>query len=994
MYATHHTTGKQIRILQHTTSTWRSNKSLVWLDENSELNESLNRIDIGVIGSRTYETLASKNIVVDIVVCTDTDDIKWIFDGGSKKVNILLVAKKLLDTLGLDFFKDKSINNILCLDELHLLYPFMGSIWDGSNEDACLLVGILLRYGSMYNSKLSSVNRNIFSLKIHDTLPNIPQLYFITQYYVSPQSRRAKEIDSCINKNVKNQFIDKIILLNENDYSNKLPKSSKIQQIVIGKRLFYDDVIRYIHDSIPRNSIVVFANADIYLDTTIRHLWSTNLDNTFMALLRYENDKIFGPRPDSQDTWIISSDSVKQRSSQWKYEDLHFSFGVSGCDNAITCEMLRMKYLVVNPALTIKTHHVHESEIRNYDYEIIVEKNVYLYIEPTGLHDMEAVTTLPVKNLSRKLSLGAFNRPISMSSVNKADTYCKMLEKKERYIFSSTGDNTFAKQQLPIYKFNSTFQTNQGLTYSYDKIFVGSSKKSSEMWSESNISTLSPSVRVKKGYIAPLPVEYSKSCEMYLTYYLPKILLLRKEFGNDGEFWCPNSKSFIEALQLFKWNTKNMPLLAHGDNDSVFMDESYMWFPSDNLEVSREEMNALRSFLRDSLEDESVVVCMDEEYINRDFIRELESKYENVKVIFKSTSIERKISAFQTATTMFLYSSEATQWAWRYIWAMKPNTTLIDIQNEMEMNGEVHHIASACDLKHLIHTVPKGTLAPVTRKRIFESLIDEPTKSLPVVYVPNPSTVEEFYRHKGDSFREIVDIWAERGYVKKEHSNCQNVWMNGIGDTLLYDRPNYNWIKEANQSEQSWKRALFGNPKPIGANSKSWSFWARRPRLVENMLTDTTTKTKDVVFYGKIENSVQKQARTQYDWSKCCDEFHMASENELPKFSEQEYLDNLAQAKYGLCLAGFGKKCHREVECMAFGTVPLVAPEVDMENYANPPIEGLHYIRVSSPEDLKYKLSQFDDDVWWRMSEACKKWYMENCSADGLWNITKKLIDI
>ena len=112
MYATHHKTGKQIRILQHTTSTWRSNKSLVWLDENSELNESVNRIDIGVVGSRTYETLASKNVVADILVCTDTDDIKWIFEGGSRKVNILLATKKILDNLGLEFFKDKSINNI------------------------------------------------------------------------------------------------------------------------------------------------------------------------------------------------------------------------------------------------------------------------------------------------------------------------------------------------------------------------------------------------------------------------------------------------------------------------------------------------------------------------------------------------------------------------------------------------------------------------------------------------------------------------------------------------------------------------------------------------------------------------------------------------------------------------------------------------------------------------------------------------------------------
>jgi hypothetical protein len=215
--------------------------------------------------------------------------------------------------------------------------------------------------------------------------------------------------------------------------------------------------------------------------------------------------------------------------------------------------------------------------------------------------------------------------------------------------------------------------------------------------------------------------------------------------------------------------------------------------------------------------------------------------------------------------------------------------------------------------------------------------------------------------------------------------------MSGVGDTLLYDRPTYDWIKQSPTKEQTWKKALFGNPKPIGPNSKSWSFWPRRPRLVEAMLDTPFEKTKGIVFYGKVENQVQKKNRTQHDWASCCSEFVMASENEAPKFSEQEYLNNLASAKYGLCLAGFGKKCHREVECMAFGTVPLVAPEVDMENYANPPVEGLHYIRVKSPEDLKDKLSQFDDDVWWRMSKACKKWYLQNCSVDGMWNLTKTL---
>ena len=283
------------------------------------------------------------------------------------------------------------------------------------------------------------------------------------------------------------------------------------------------------------------------------------------------------------------------------------------------------------------------------------------------------------------------------------------------------------------------------------------------------------------------------------------------------------------------------------------------------------------------------------------------------------------------------------------------------------------------------------------RQRILDNVLvtnssSEP--SIPTIYVPNPTTCEQFYKHNGDSFREIIDLWAERNYVKKVYADCKNVWMNRVGDVLLYDRPNYDWIKNAPAEEQVWKKALFGNPKPIGNNAKSWSFWARRPRLVEAMLNTDIKKTKNLVFYGCTENAIQKKHRTTHDWSSACDtsEFVMASENESPKFSEQEYLNKLSQSHYGLCLAGFGNKCHREVECMAFGTVPVVSLEVDMTHYANPPVEGLHYVRVQNPDDLKNKLSQIDDDVWYRMSQACKQWYKENCSVDGIWKLTNRLI--
>ena len=79
-------------------------------------------------------------------------------------------------------------------------------------------------------------------------------------------------------------------------------------------------------------------------------------------------------------------------------------------------------------------------------------------------------------------------------------------------------------------------------------------------------------------------------------------------------------------------------------------------------------------------------------------------------------------------------------------------------------------------------------------------------------------------------------------------------------------------------------------------------------------------------------------------------------------FTQKQYLENLGDARFGLCLAGYGWKCHREVECMAMGCVPLVAPECDMDSYAEAPIEGVHYKRVKTPEEAQKIVETIEKD--------------------------------
>ena len=70
-----------------------------------------------------------------------------------------------------------------------------------------------------------------------------------------------------------------------------------------------------------------------------------------------------------------------------------------------------------------------------------------------------------------------------------------------------------------------------------------------------------------------------------------------------------------------------------------------------------------------------------------------------------------------------------------------------------------------------------------------------------------------FFAHAGDSFREMVALWGERGYVSvKEVKGLCNVWLGGVGQVLLYDRPTLEWFHTSPAEEQEWGLALFGNP--------------------------------------------------------------------------------------------------------------------------------------------------------------------------------------
>jgi len=259
------------------------------------------------------------------------------------------------------------------------------------------------------------------------------------------------------------------------------------------------------------------------------------------------------------------------------------------------------------------------------------------------------------------------------------------------------------------------------------------------------------------------------------------------------------------------------------------------------------------------------------------------------------------------------------------------------------------------------------------------------------------------WHHKNDSFRELSLLQKKNNkdvdvQLNKDSGHC---WL--VPNVILYDRPNQTWF---NNEFHKAGLVMLGNLdndvegmdlKKKGVNTSAWTFWPRRPYVVETMLEKEGTlewEKRDIesIFVGNFENKVQEKYRkTDDDWESVLDVYH-CTEGRKHKFSQEEYLNMLRRSKYGLCIRGYGKKCHREVECMAWGTVPIITNDVCISSYINPPKEGVHYIRAHDREDMKRKMAGVRSDRWKKMSNACVEWYKENVHSKGSWNTTIKQI--
>jgi hypothetical protein len=217
---------------------------------------------------------------------------------------------------------------------------------------------------------------NIYKTILVERLLPIQKRYnkiiMITQFYISPNEERNREIQKVIEENCANAAIDEIHLLNEQYFDLPVLKHPKIRQLNLGKRLSYYDAFFYSHANLDRKSIKIVCNNDMTYDSDdLECLRYYNFEPSpnmkkVMCLLRYEKTRdnntylshtlVRNGKAFSQDTWIYCDINPS------KHMDFHL--GLLACDIRIAKVLEMHHYTPINPCLSIHSYHNHFSGFR------------------------------------------------------------------------------------------------------------------------------------------------------------------------------------------------------------------------------------------------------------------------------------------------------------------------------------------------------------------------------------------------------------------------------------------------------------------------------------------------------------------------------------------------------------------------------------------------------------------------------------------------------
>lgn len=255
-------------------------------------------------------------------------------------------------------------------------------------------------------------------------------IYLVQQWYVNPDPVRHDEHVHVLTQNLQNTSIDKIYFLNERKYTldemgitKYIPNISKIEQVVVSKRLSFQLAWKTMNHIIQQKGVegyIVLSNLDIFFNESIHvlnhtdyHIYPTCITNcrydyypiqdlydqsysNINQLVEKENTytlngktfPIYNKKLEaiviphismdgtSQDSWMIHSNHLNHLTRL--NDTMHIQLGTAKCDNVILTLLFQQGLQRVEGSVHITSYHYQMTDSRNYIRKLFPAFEMYL----------------------------------------------------------------------------------------------------------------------------------------------------------------------------------------------------------------------------------------------------------------------------------------------------------------------------------------------------------------------------------------------------------------------------------------------------------------------------------------------------------------------------------------------------------------------------------------------------------------------------------------
>ena len=186
------------------------------------------------------------------------------------------------------------------------------------------------------------------------------RLTLLINWDVDTNRARQAELQECLERNLENRYIDRIVALTEPGVP--MTSNSRIIRVPFSGRPTYTD---FFNAGNKYEGVKIVANSDIYFNGSIVYAEEIQVGQVY-ALCRWDvgtkGHATFLGNKNSQDVWIWRGKLVANTG---------MTLGRWGCDNHIAGLLHQCGYAVLSPSLTIRAHHLHNSGVYHHRPEPI-----------------------------------------------------------------------------------------------------------------------------------------------------------------------------------------------------------------------------------------------------------------------------------------------------------------------------------------------------------------------------------------------------------------------------------------------------------------------------------------------------------------------------------------------------------------------------------------------------------------------------------------------